>query len=260
MKRLSLTYIFALAVVAMSMTACQSGGEFTGREYMPDMAHSIAYETNLNTFYSLNHWGGADAYEQFVQPRKPAQGTVAFGRSKEEVAVNSPYTYPVYAFANTVEDRTEATKLILDNPIRPKDAADLEKVLEKGKELYDIYCSTCHGKAGDGNGQLYESGVFPAAPKNFLLDDIIQSSEGRYYHAIMHGLNLMLSHADKLSHDERWMVIHYIRSLQAVKAGTEYNVAAANAPKGQKPEPKVEEKDAKKDAKKEDKKDPKKGK
>jgi mono/diheme cytochrome c family protein len=256
MKRSSLTYIFALAVAAMSMTACQSGGEFTGREYMPDMAHSIAYESNQNTFYSFNHWGGEEAYDKFVQPRKPAQGTVAFGRSKEEVAVNSPYTYPVYAFGNTEDERTQATNLILDNPIRPKNAAELENVLGKGKELYEIYCGSCHGKAGDGNGQLYESGVYPAAPKNFLLDDIVQSSEGRYYHAIMHGKNVMLSHADKLSHDERWMVIHYIRSLQAAKAGTEYNVAAANAPKGQKPEPKAEDKDAKKGEKK----DPKKGK
>ena len=258
MKRSSLTYLFAFAASAVLFTACQSGGEFRGREYMPDMAHSIAYEANLNTYYSLNHWGGKEAYDAFVQPRTPEVGTIAHGRSKENVRINSPYTYPVYAFANTEGERTKASELILDNPVRPKDAAELEKVLSEGKDLYNIYCGSCHGKAGDGNGQLYEMGVYPAAPKNFLLADMVESTEGRYYHAIMHGKNVMLSHADKLSHDERWMVIHYIRSLQAAKAGTEYNLEAANAPKGgKKPEAKEE---AKKDDKKEAGKDAKKGK
>ncbi len=225
---------------------------------MPDMAHSIAYEANLNTYYSLNHWGGEEAYDAFVQPRTPETGTIAYGRSKENVRINSPYTYPVYAFYNSEKEREKASELILENPLKPKDAAELEKVLGQGKDLYNIYCSSCHGKEGDGNGQLYATGVYLAAPKNLLLPEMVESNEGRYYHAIMFGKNAMLSHADKLSHEERWLVIHYVRSLQAAKAGTEYNLEAANAPKGgKKPEAKEE---AKKDDKKEAGKDAKKGK
>jgi len=210
------------------LVSCKSEGEFTGREYMPDMAHSIAYEANQYTYYSLNHWGGMEEYLKFVQPRIPVSGTVAFGRSKEAVRANSIYTYPVYAFENSDTGRTEAIKLITDNPFKVSSSEDLEKVLTQGKELYDIYCSSCHGKEGDGNGQLYASGVYPAAPANYLKDEFIDASNGRYYHAIMYGKGVMLSHADKLSHDERWMVIHYIRSLQAPKRGAEYNVEVAN--------------------------------
>lgn len=240
MKRSSLKYLIALATAAVLMTACQPGGDFTGREYMPDMAHSIAYETNQSSYYSFNHWGGKEDYDKFIQPRTPEIGTVPYGRSKENVRVNSPLTYPRYAFVNTEEDRAKATEMILSNPLIPVNDADLEKVLANGKELYEIMCSSCHGKAGDGNGKLYELGVYPAAPANFLSDQFLTSSEGRFYHGIMFGKNVMLSHADKLSHDERWMVIHYIRTLQAAKTGSVYNLEAAQGKKIAKVEDKPE--------------------
>ena len=60
-------------------------------------------------------------------------------------------------------------------------------------------------------------------PANFLLDEFLSASNGRYYHSIMHGRNQMGSYADKLSYDERWNVIHYIRSLQAKEKGLVYS-------------------------------------
>jgi hypothetical protein len=39
----------------------------------------------------------------------------------------------------------------------------------------------------------------------------------------MYGKNVMGSYADKLSYDERWNVIHYIRSLQANSKNLKYN-------------------------------------
>jgi len=43
-------------------------------------------------------------------------------------------------------------------------------------------------------------------------------SEGKMYHTIMYGLNMMGSHASQVSHEERWMIIKYIKSLQAASA------------------------------------------
>ncbi len=248
MKPYNVTYLFAVIAITSIFVSCKSGGEFTGREYMPDMAHSIAYEANQSTYYSFNQWSTKDEYNEYVQPRNPVEGTIAFGRSKENVRSNSPLTYPRYAFQNTEEERAKAQEMITSNPLRPTSEADLENVLSKGQELYEIFCGSCHGKAGDGNGKLYELGVYPAAPANFLSDQFLTSTDGRFYHAIMHGKNVMLSHADKLNHDERWMVIHYIRSLQAAKSGTEYNLDAASGNK-----PKVEETEKENEEKKEDK-------
>ena len=52
---------------------------------------------------------------------------------------------------------------------------------------------------------------------------MISAGNGRYYFAIMYGRNMMGSYADKLSFEERWQVIHYIRSLQAKSKNLEYN-------------------------------------
>ena len=108
--------------------------------------------------------------------------------------------------------RTRAMAEIIYNPY-----PITSKGLEQAKPLYDIYCGICHGEKGDGAGYLVreDGGVYPAAPANFLTDEFIAASNGRYYHAIMYGKNVMGGYADKLSYEERWQVIHYIRSLQA---------------------------------------------
>ena len=77
----------------------------------------------------------------------------------------------------------------------------------------------------DGNGK------YTAKPANFLSEDFIDAPDGQFINAIMHGKGMMQSHADKLTPDERWTVIHYIRSLQAIKKGVDYNpVVSVNAP------------------------------
>ena len=126
-----------------------------------------------------------------------------------------PYYYP-----DTDEGRARAAAEIIQNPF-PITAEGLER----GKELYDIYCGICHGEKGDGNGYLVreDGGVYPAAPKNFLLDEFVTASNGRFYHAIMYGINVMGSYADKLSYEERWQVIHWIRALQAKDRKLKYD-------------------------------------
>ena len=50
-------------------------------------------------------------------------------------------------------------------------------------------------------------------------------SEGKMYHAIMYGLNMMGSHASQVSHEDRWMIIKYIKSLQAATLSSEVGEA-----------------------------------
>jgi hypothetical protein len=67
---------------------------------------------------------------------------------------------------------------------------------------------------------------YPAAPANFLQDTFYKSSNGRFYHAIMYGKNVMGGYTDKLSYEERWQVIHYIHSLMAKEKKLEYSATA----------------------------------
>lgn len=59
-----------------------------------------------------------------------------------------------------------------------------------------------------------------------MLDTFVHSNIGRFYHAIMYGRNVMGSYTDKLSYQERWEVIHYIRSLQAQSKNLVYSASA----------------------------------
>lgn len=224
-------------IVTVACFQCRPAeGNRTGTEYMPDMAHSIAYEPNLNSYYYYHSWGSELEIAQYSTPRLPVQGTKArgsmgwthgkpnndlFNGNLAHNAIATPVNGSVeYYYGNTEEERTRATKEITTNPLPITKAG-----LENGKMLYDIYCGICHGAAGDGGGYLVrdDGGKYPAQPANFLKDEFIASSEGRYYHAIMYGKNVMGSHKDKLSYEERWNVIHYIRSLQAASKKLSYN-------------------------------------
>lgn len=228
---------FAIAIVSIIIVfnACSSsGGNDPGSEYMPDMYHSIAYEANLEDYYYYNTWGSKEDYYKLAQPRKPVAGTIPRGYagggkvkfmngSASNSAIAIPVTAPVpYYYKDTEEERTRATNEIINNPF-PITA----KGLEMAKPLYEINCGICHGNKGDGNGWLVDeknlSAAYPAQPANFLSDEFVAASNGRYYHAIMHGKNVMGGYADKLSYEERWQVIHYIRSLQAKDKKLEYN-------------------------------------
>lgn len=235
---------FGLAVaLAVVLVSCQQPGvNNPGSEYMPDMAHSVAYESNHYNYYYHNTWGSEEEYYQYAQARTPVNGTVPRGQAAHQFAASTakaseklaaykgvssgngasvPLNGSVpYYYENTEEGRARAMAEIVQNPFPITDAG-----LERGKELYDVFCGICHGDKGDGAGYLVrdDGGVYPAQPANFLLDEHLNATNGRYYHAIIHGRNLMGAYADKLSYEERWQVIHYIRSLQADDKKVEYN-------------------------------------
>ena len=222
--------ILFMAVVVLF--ACQQPGKnSTGSEYMPEMAHSIAYEANYYNYYYNNTWGSQDEYYQFAQPGLPVEGTVPRGyagmssenvhdhKSDNGVYVPANGSVPYY-YGDTEEERTRATNEIVDNPFKITNDG-----LAVGKELYDIYCGICHGDKGDGAGYLVrdDGGKYLAQPANMLLPEFVSATNGRYYHVIMKGKNLMGAYKDKLSYEERWQVIHYIRSLQAKELQLTYD-------------------------------------
>jgi mono/diheme cytochrome c family protein len=207
-----------------------------GTEYMPDMYHSIAYEANLNDYYYYNTWGTEKEYTKLAQPRKPVAGTIARGyvapvdkKFVDGSATTNAIAVPVngsvpYYYEDTEEERTRAMKEIIKNPFPITEAG-----LKSGEELYNTFCGICHGKKGDGNGWLVDekntNQVYPAQPANFLSELFLEvgNTNGRYYHSIMHGKNVMGAYADKISYEERWNVIHWIRALQAKATDKEYN-------------------------------------
>ena len=224
--------LFAIALIVLIMSSCKpAGGDYPGSEYMPDMAHSIAYESNVNNYYSLNrrHTNEED-YVELIQPREPVANTIARGyagydandKATWDARLASMQGLPIngatpYYYEDTEEERARATAEITGNPFPLT-----EEGLDKGKELYNVYCGICHGEKGDGNGYLVadktkdgkKKTAYPNQPSIFTNDEYKAASEGRFYHAIMYGKNVMGAYKDKLNYEERWQVIHYIRKLQ----------------------------------------------
>jgi len=205
-----------LLVMFLTLQSCQQPvGNSTGSEYMPDMAHSIAYESNYYNYYYNNTWGGQDEYYKFAQPRLPVSGTIARGGSNPDA---DQKVVPYY-YGNTEEERTRATNELINSPVKITDAG-----LRQGKELYNTFCGICHGDKADGAGYLVrdDGGKYPVQPAILNSEEFKAASNGRYYHAIMYGKNVMGAYKDKISFEERWHVIHYIRSLHAKEDGKVY--------------------------------------
>ena len=84
-------------------------------------------------------------------------------------------------------------------------------VFATGKKEWDSKCSACHGFYGQGDSRL--NAQFPAGPTMHSAK-VKDWSDGRIYHVITHGQNVMPPYAQQLTKDERWAIIHYIRALQ----------------------------------------------
>jgi len=233
----NLTSIYSLATVCFAsllLWSCgPADGDFSGSEYMPDMTHSIAYESNLNSYYYQNTWDGEEDYVKYAGPHRPVEGTVARGflpskyQNLDDYREDSSSEESYAALQEKVRKLMMADASIV-NPIRPTSADELARVLQNGKDLYTVACEVCHGEDLDGDGILFNSGdgKYSAKPANLVNDEFIASPDGRFLNAILHGKGMMQQHKDKLTPIERWKVIHYIRAVQAKNSGEEYDPTA----------------------------------
>ena len=176
-KLLRITTVLA---VIITLVSCDKSERKL--QYMPDMYVSDAGEPYAESV----------VFKDGLEAQTPAAGSIARGYA--------PYEYP-----NTNEGY-EAAKANLKSPLT---AQDLNS--EKGKELYTIYCSVCHGKKGNGQGHLVKAEKFLGIP-NYKDRDI---TEGSIYHVIMHGKNMMGSHASQLTEKERWLIVKHVQELRA---------------------------------------------
>jgi hypothetical protein len=103
----------------------------------------------------------------------------------------------------------------------PVDAFPIEitrEVLERGHERFDIFCSPCHGRLGNGQGMIVQRGF--NAPPSFHIERLRQAPPGYYYDAITSGFGVMYSYASRIPPEDRWAIIAYIKALQLSQNAT----------------------------------------
>jgi len=85
-------------------------------------------------------------------------------------------------------------------------------VLERGQERFNIYCSPCHSRIGDGDGMIVHRGY--SRPPSFHIDRLRNAPVGHFYEVITNGFGAMPSYAVQVPPKDRWAIIAYIRALQ----------------------------------------------
>lgn len=84
--------------------------------------------------------------------------------------------------------------------------------LARGRERFNIYCAACHGEDGYGQGIVVRRG-FPAPP-SYHDDRLRQIADGHLFDVMTRGYGAMLPFADRLTPEDRWAVVAYVRALQ----------------------------------------------
>jgi len=84
-------------------------------------------------------------------------------------------------------------------------------IIEKGNEIFDLYCYTCHGKSGSGDGPARHYTM--VSPAKLISEETQSRTDGQLFYIISKGNIPMPSHDDILSDDETWYLVHYIREL-----------------------------------------------
>ena len=86
------------------------------------------------------------------------------------------------------------------------------KLLERGRERFNIYCSPCHGLQGDGDGLVAVRGM--KHPPTYHQDRLRQVANGYIYDVITNGFGVMLDYSEQIAPRDRWAIVAYVRALQ----------------------------------------------
>jgi len=131
-------------------------------------------------------------YADGLSSRLPVTGTVARGQLRIDR----------HLFAGKV-DGQPATALPVPLP---------RELLERGRERYDIFCSPCHDRAGQGNGMIVQRGF--KRPPSLHNPRLREAPVGYFYDVITNGFGAMYSYASRIPVEDRWAVSAYVRALQ----------------------------------------------
>ncbi|MDP2318550.1 MAG: cytochrome c [Acidobacteriota bacterium] len=135
---------------------------------------------------------GSDFFADGKSARSLVPGTVARGWLRDDEAL---YTGKV------------AGQLVEQFPF-----AIAHADLARGQQRFNIYCTPCHGKLGDGNGMVVQRGLRQAA--SYHQDRLRQEKTGYFYDVITNGFGAMQGYAEQIPVRDRWLIVAYVRALQ----------------------------------------------
>jgi len=185
--------LLILLLIPLFFISCNRNKNNPGYDYM---GSKDMYYTKFYKAYSPN-----PILNDSMTNQPPAEGAIARGKM--------PFPYPGSTIADRAVNQTKAG-IELSNPV----ASDAQS-LERGKEQYRIFCSSCHGDQGKGDGHLHTSGLFPPKPTSLVEAYVQGKPDGEIYYVISKGsvAGLMGPHESQILPADRWAIINYVRAL-----------------------------------------------
>jgi mono/diheme cytochrome c family protein len=204
MRQLLYIILILLTVVAVGVGIAGRQGQLSRQppiEVFPDMDRQLRLRPQQPNGFFPNG----------LSSQLPPPGTVA--RSEPLPTVNGT----VYAFEDAPVNTgriTGTTNFVETNPLPVTG-----QLLQRGRERFNIFCSSCHGALGDGNGITKKIGSMPAVA-NLQDKRIVEMADGEIFNTITHGKGLMGAHGPLVSVADRWAIIAYLRALQLSQLGS----------------------------------------
>ena len=198
-SRFNLALALVVLLVLVAGAAVHVDYSRPNYEFLPEMKYSPAYDSfEKNPNFSNG---------RTLQP--PVAGTIARGEM------------PLH-YAPTKEDALRAGEEILNPYNHTGDDEETRAVLsasvQRGAELFRIYCACCHGSGGNGDGPVAQRGFPP--PPSLLTGKSLQMQDGQLFHVLTYGQGSMSSFAAQLTPEQRWDVINLVRNMQQEAAST----------------------------------------
>jgi mono/diheme cytochrome c family protein len=88
-------------------------------------------------------------------------------------------------------------------------------LMARGQQRFDIFCSPCHGRTGDGNGIIVERGM--PRPTSYHDERLRTAEDQHFFDVITNGYGAMYSYASRVPPRDRWAIVAYIRALQLAR-------------------------------------------
>lgn len=182
--------IGALLGLAAFASSCERDPNDRGIQYAPEMYEAIPYEPYKQVRDSIT------PFFDHQTMQAPPDGTV-------------PRNGYLQGFEYGPGDSMRISTEVINypNPIEKSPA-----VLAEGEVLYLRFCAACHGKNGGANGPVTKNPAIK--PQAYSSDKLKGYTDGQIYHAIMYGQGVMGSYTSQVQYEDRWKIVHFVRTLQ----------------------------------------------
>jgi len=194
--------LVALALVVFGAGACRGQpAEDPPVMLMRNMYHQQRY----------NPQGESAYYGDHRAMRTPPQGTVPRENYAEDERV---------ALGREPDGRSYV--LTVPHEVAAEFRGGMAGLVARGHERFDIYCSPCHGRVGDGQGMVFlrarVTGYTYMMPSNLHDDRLRHVPDGQLFATISNGIRNMPAYGSQIPVNDRWAIVAYVRALQLSQA------------------------------------------